>query len=80
MALWIEFCHNYNSRLEIHEHTHTYAHTHIHTHISRTDKSTICTMSNLKPYVANLRIFQIYPILEVIEYDQNIRMYKRLVP
>lgn len=34
-------------------------------------------MSNLKTYVAELRIFQKYPILEVIEYDQNRRIYKK---
>ena len=37
----------------------------------------ISTMSHLKIYVADLRIFKKYPLLKVIEYDQNTKVYEK---
>lgn len=34
-------------------------------------------MTNLKIYVPDLKIFEKYPVLEVIEYDRNVSFYKK---
>lgn len=48
-----------------------------HTHnFLGTDKPKSYTMSYLKIYVPDLKIFQKYPKLEVIEYDQNVSFCK----
>lgn len=46
---------------------------------SKTDKPKFHTTSHLKIYVADLRIFKKYPLLKVIEYDWNTKMYEKAV-
>ena len=50
---------------------------HTWTRFFKDTQTQISTMSHLKIYVADLRIFKKYPLLKVIEYDQNTKVYEK---
>lgn len=72
-ALWMEFCHNFKIR-------NSRVHTRTETHLFKDRQTQMLHHANFKTYVAGLKIFQKYPVLKVIEYDQSIRMYKKGYP